>query len=195
MPDAPPFIGDPSTMTTIIADLIASLTPDSRRAELGFSDETREATDKLLDPSCTVDQAKTVLNSWLERYQPCLFGRVAAKLQDVHFCILTPVDLQGSDESIQAKIQDSRRLWTREAFHGNGSAFLIAALSRDIAEALPGECSQRLAERLCSLYLLKPVYADLIYNDEIFLEVPTNQRATWRWLCGVNYFCAQGDRR
>src|SRR6185503_5308209 len=75
------------------------------------------------------------------------------------------------------------------------SGFVILALGQEIANSEPSDTCLRLAERLTSLYLLENVEADVIYHDELFLEIPGSQRATWRWLCGVNYFCAHGDKR
>lgn len=36
---------------------------------------------------------------------------------------------------------------------------------------------------------------DAIHHERIWLEKPGPERVTWQWLAGVNYFCAQGDRR
>src|SRR6266498_3609476 len=51
------------------------------------------------------------------------------------------------------------------------------------------------ALRLCSLYLLQDIVPDQIFHDELWLEKPGRDGTTWQWLAGVNYFCAQGDKR
>ncbi|HEX5717550.1 MAG TPA: hypothetical protein VF179_15430 [Thermoanaerobaculia bacterium] len=182
-------------MNSGISDLLASLEPDPWRKETQFSADIRAASELLLDEAATDAQRVDVLERWFERHQPCLFGRIAARLGLIHFCILTPSDLSESDDFLRQKIQRERRAWTRKGFEGKASGFVVVALSRQIMDAVPGEAIQQLAQRLASLYLLQNIELDVIHYDEIFLEIPSNDRATWRWLCGVNYFCSQGDKR
>lgn len=178
-----------------VAELFAELKPDPWRLEVGFSPEITSANAVLLDSGVGASEAIRVLNDWLQKYQPCLFGRIGAKLGLISYCVLTESDLKGSDEAIGRKIQDARTQWTRDAFEGRKSAFVILVASSTIAFALPDEHTKELARKLCSLYLLEPIDTDVIYLDEVFLEVPGRRRTTWRWHAGVNYFCAQGDKR
>jgi hypothetical protein len=178
-----------------VAELVAELHPDPWRAEVGFSPEVALTNAQLFEPGIAEGQAVRVLSDWLQRYQPCLFGRIGAKVGLISYCILTEADLKGSDEAIRDKIQESRTRWTREGFEGRKSAFVILAISPAVAVALPDEHMKLLAQKICSLYLLEPVEADQVYLDETFLEIPGSGRTTWRWHAGVNYFCAQGDKR
>ena len=178
-----------------VAELLAELHPDPWRSDVGFAPEIASANAHLFEPGIGEVEATGVLNDWLQKYQPCLFGRIGAKVGLISYCILTETDLRGSDEAIRNKIQEARTRWTRDGFEGRKSAFVILAISPSIAFALPDENVKLLAQRLCSLYLLEPIEVDQIYLDETFLEIPGSSRATWRWHAGVNYFCAQGDRR
>src|SRR2546423_14958970 len=36
---------------------------------------------------------------------------------------------------------------------------------------------------------------DNAHLEQIYLQKPGTRLTTWKWLAGVNYFCAQGDRR
>jgi len=105
-------------MPESVAQLIEALKPDPWRDEVGFSSELEEAHKLLFGRSPSKDALIKAVNGWVQRYQPCLFGRVAAKSGFLSYCILTEADLTASDESIRAKIKDARLQWTREAFEG-----------------------------------------------------------------------------
>jgi hypothetical protein len=182
-------------MPDTIAELIQQLTPDPWRAEAGFSPVMEEANRRVYAAGNNAGTALAVLREWLQRHQPCLFGRVAAKLDLLSYCVLAEADLRGPDDAIRTKIQDCRTSWTREGFEGRKSGFIVWAVSPTIANARPDNTLKRLAQRLCALYLLRDIEPDTIYHDEMFLEVPGSLRATWKWLAGVNYFCANGDGR
>ena len=179
----------------MIAELHQRIHPDSWREKVGFSPELEAANRELFH--ATAENCKSVLNEWLGagRNQPCLFGKTAAKLELISYCILTEHDLSGSDEATREKIQAARTEWTHEGFWGRKSAFVILAVSRRIAYGLPDSTVKELAKRLCSLYLLEDVEEDRVHLDEPFLEMPGIRNTTWKWKAGVNYFSAQGDRR
>jgi hypothetical protein len=181
-------------MAKSIAELMNELTPDPWRAKVGFSDDVEEANRHVFAASSN-DQIIGVLNDWLSRHQPCLFGKIAARCGFLSHCVLTPEDLQGSDESIGNKIQSARTAWSRDGFNGQKSGFIISAISEPLAGATPDETMKAVALRLCSLYLLVDVQPDQIFQDEMFLQKPGKNPNTWRWLAGVNYFSAQGDKR
>jgi hypothetical protein len=176
------------------AQLLAQLVPDSWREETGFTNEVLTAQAELYRVDSDEERA-LILAQWLERYQPCLFGRIAAKLGLISYCFLTEDDLRQPDDVIRDKIQYHRTAWTREGYHGTKSAFVLVALSERIATATPSAAVRELAKRLCSLYLLDDSEEDRILCDDIFLEKPGSARVTWKWKTGVNYFSAQGDGR
>lgn len=183
-------------MTDRIAELFAGLQPDPARPQLGFSPEMVAAHEQMFAAGVTTEDIARVLGEWLHRYQPCLFGRMTARVGLLHYCILTEADLVGSDEAIRDKIQAERTRWTREGFDGRKSGFIVLAVARKLAEAAPDDTLKRFALRLCGLYLLvEAIEPDKIYLDEIFLENAAGQRRTWKWQAGVNVFSANGDRR
>jgi hypothetical protein len=178
-----------------VASLIKQLTPDPWRVKVGFSQDITVANTRLFSSEISESTAFDVLGEWLQKNQPCVFGRIAAKLGFIRYCILTEEDLSLSDESIEQKIQQSRLQWIREGYNGRTSNFLILAISPTISFAVPDKIVAALAQRLCSLYLRMETQFDFIHHDHIFLEKPGPTRTTWRWLAGVNYFCSQGDKR
>lgn len=182
-------------MSETVLSLFSRLRPDNWRASSGFSEDIQTAHRKLFDDGRTESQCITTLREWIQNKQTCLFGRAAAKLEALSYCLLTESDLQQPDESIKEKIQASRLQWTREAFEGKKSGFIIWIVSPTIALAEPTSDMLKLAQRLCELYLDRKIEPDRTYLDEIFLEKPGVLRSTWKWYAGVNYFCAQGDKR
>src|SRR6266513_3387024 len=133
-------------------ELTKQLRHDVWRDTVGFSEDIALANDAIFSAGSDVDKIKSTLNAWLQKNQPCIFGRAAAAIGLITYCILTPEDLQRSDEHIRSVIQGRRTQWTRRAFHGNTSAFVILAVSPEIAHAEPSNEVAALAERLCSLY-------------------------------------------
>src|SRR5580658_2594408 len=154
----------------MLADLYRRLVPDPWRVENGFSADIAAATERLLTAT-TDDERGVVLGEWLERYQPCLFGRVAARKGLVSCCFLTESDLEGSDLTIRAKIQSARTLWTRLAYEGKRSAFILIAISDTLVNASPDGNLLAFTKQFASLFLLQDVVQDQIYLDEIFLEM------------------------
>lgn len=178
-----------------IAELLSQLTPDPWRSTEGFSDDIVAANEILLSETATDEAIIETLSDWLKKEQPCIFGRIAAAVGHLEFCILRETDLGASDEAIRERIQEARLRWVRRCFRADASGFIIVVLSRQIANATPNDVMKRLALRLGSLYLNKSVAADSVELDEAFLQKPDRDPITWRWKAGVNYFSTQGDKR
>ena len=169
--------------------------PDTWRQETGFSPEIEAPNGRLFHESASDADRIAVVNEWIQKHQPCLFGRIAAKSGFLSYCVLTDADLKSPDHLIRDKIQAARLEWTRDSFEGRKNGFIIVAVSEQIATATPDDSVKELALRLASLYLLQTVVPDQVFHDEIWLEKPGRDRTTWKWFAGVNYFSAQGDKR
>lgn len=182
-------------MSKVIADLFSRIELDPWRQKVGFSKELAEVHESLQKIGNDHENVVTVLSKWLQKHQPCLFGRLAARLNMLSFCILTEDDLNGNDEDIRDKIQSARSRWTADGFEGKKNGFIVFVASPKISYSIPDKTLMSLAQTICSLYLLEEIEHDKIYMDEIWLEKPGPNRATWKWQAGVNYFCANGDGR
>lgn len=182
-------------MTRQIADLIDQLDIDPWRESVGFSDDVQSAQMELWRSNATEDNRKQALNDWIGKFQPCLFGRIAAKLGLMRYCVISEDVLLDSDEAVRSQIQAARTHWTRDSSEGKSSGFIVLAASERIAKANPTPTLMTLACRLCSLYLLDEIVPDKIYHDRLDLEKPGHERIRWTWKAGVNYFSAQGDLR
>ena len=116
-------------MSDAILRLINLVRPDPWRQEVGFSKEVAEAQQVLFDPS---SDPEPVLASWLQKYQPCLFGKIAARLGLLRYCILRESDL-ANDENARNKIQAARKEWTKDGFDGQASGFIVLLISERLA--------------------------------------------------------------
>src|ERR1700722_2258780 len=100
-------------MARSVAEILSRLEPDVLRGPSTFSPEISEATAKILALGDSEDENReeeiqNILNDWLAKNQPCLFGRLAAKKGLLSYCILTERDLEKNDAAIQEKIQKAR---------------------------------------------------------------------------------------
>jgi len=181
-------------MSYILRDSLAELRDDPFRRDFPFSPDVRDATVGLLEAGGDATATGKVLSTWLASHQPCLFGRITARLGGLHYCFLLESDLLDSDEAVRDKIQDSRRGWRRKAFAGDASGFVILVISERLANAVPDDIVRRIAKRLCLLYLGDDREDEILLED-VFLRVPGKEDAEIHWKAGVNYFCAQGDQR
>lgn len=177
-----------------IRDLMVRLERDEWRDSHPFDATVNAANERLLSTD-NVTAAEAVLNDWLARNQPCLFGRSAARQGLLAHCILFEADMLQTDEHIRSRVQEARTKWTRSGFRGEKSGFVITAISPRLTYAKPGPALKALAQRLCSLYLLEDIACDQVYMDDLFLEAPGYPGHIWRWKAGVNYFAANGDGR
>jgi hypothetical protein len=182
-------------VATTVASLFGQLTRDPWREAERFSADIEAVNQALFSSTATASSSTKILGEWLQRNQPCLFGRIAAKLGFISYCVLNEADLLLPDESIQEKIQRARLQWIKDGYEGRKSNFILIVVSPAISYALPNPVVAGLAQRLCSLYLQIDARFDFVHHEHLFLEKPGHARVTWRWLAGVNYFCAQGDKR
>lgn len=183
-------------MPNSLATLIEQLPADAWRESTGFSPEVAETAVQLYAANGNVDQQQGVLNDWIRRYQPCLFGKTAAAQGAISYCIISEDDLAKGDEHVRSLIEGNHLEWTRQGHRGLKSGFVLHVVSARIAGAQPGPEMREFARRLAAIYLNEEMpEMDRIYHDEIYLEASNPRRTAWRWKAGINYFCAQGDRR
>jgi hypothetical protein len=179
----------------MIRDLIDDLPEDPWRRANAFSPGVRACHDVLFRAGVSRAEMEEAFNRWLATEQPCLFGRMEAKQGRLAYCLLTENDLQRGDDHVRARIQEDRNAWRRLARTGRGHAFIIAAISRQVAFAALGPELLRLARHLCSLYLGQDEL-DRILHDALILEMQASGGREFReWKVGVNFFSAQGDGR
>src|SRR5436190_3009558 len=177
-------------------ELVARMTIDPARQALGFEAVLERAQDDLLRATNDVDRAR-ILGDWLGNYQPCMFGKVAARKGQLALCFVTDEHISQGDEAVHAHIHREKLRWRRQAARGLQSGFVVIAVSAAIAYASPDEVLQEFAQRLAALYLNRDgAPLDEVLLDYAVLEVPGREGPHLvRWDAGVNVFAAAGDRR
>jgi hypothetical protein len=179
----------------MIRDLIDDLPEDPWRRMTSFSPGILACHEVLFRAGASRVEMEEALNQWLAMEQPCLFGRMEAKQGRLVYCVLTENDLQRGDDHVRARIHEDRDAWRRLARTGRSHAFLIVAISSQIAFAAIGPELLRLAQHLCFLYLGQEEL-DRIFHDGVILEIRGSGGSEDReWKVGVNFFSAQGDGR
>lgn len=193
--------------TTSVRELYSVLEPDELRARLPFSSDMTAFNALLTHANVTEPERKTAINDWVQSRrdgygsQPCLFGRIAAARDRMHYCVLTEQDLMGNDESIAQKILHERREWKRRSLRPRGGinpahGFILLAASERLMNAAPDETLYRLACRLRELWGC-PTETDVeneITLETLFLQHPVSD-ICYRFTFSVDFFGAQGDGR
>jgi len=84
--------------TYIVRDLCRRLSEDELHRANPFSDDLTMVHQVLFHPYASDPQRQDALAAWLQRYQPCLFGRIAAANNALHYVFLDDDDLRESDQ-------------------------------------------------------------------------------------------------
>src|SRR5260221_11374773 len=140
-------------LTYRVRDAFLTLTEDRWRRRNAFSKDLKKAHKVIHDPFATIEEIARVGNAWLQKpgHQPCLFGRVTAAMNRLHFCVLTESDLHRDDKWLRTRSR-SERLKSRRrtlapiagvttAAHG----FVLWVVSRKVARAEPNEALKKFA--------------------------------------------------
>lgn len=184
------------TATRPIEELIYELEPDPWRKDHPFSPEMSDFQSRLFNPAISRGDKAAIVMEWLaSTHYPCMFGRKSAKAGSLSVVVLEERDLQKSDESIRAILSDARTAWRTEALNGGKHALVFLAVSERLAYARLDPNLLEINRRLCELYLERPVQPDLVFRDELFLQIADEASDRIRWEVGVDNFAAQGDGR
>jgi hypothetical protein len=183
-------------MSTSLASLLDRFQEDEWRRENGFTPEVEDVHKILFRAGVTRDEQLKAINGWIQKYQPCLFGRVAAAQGAIRYCLINENDIRDGDEVVLQRIGDEHLRWTRETFEGRSSNFVIVVISQRIAFALPNADVLEFAKKLAGFYLREDeIAADRIYHATAFLAIPDQRERVLKWKAGVNYFAAHADKR
>jgi hypothetical protein len=164
---------------TGLSTLIAGL--PQREAGVSFGADIDDAHAVLLDPDATKNEKETVLRGWLQRYQPCLFGRLAARQARgpaaskglaIDVVIVDEHDLDQGDVHVTRVLQHARRQWKDRAARGESSAFMMLFTSPALAHARPSEELATVIQRLAGLYLpeVGGIERDVVYTEALPLR-------------------------
>jgi hypothetical protein len=182
-----------------VEELLDQLQEDTWRKDHAFTEDLRIANQVLLHPFSDDDEKQEALALWLQRNQPCVFGRVAAKLGKVYYCFLTEADLHKPDAEIQSKIQRAKNQWKQWSLGGQSArhSFVLVVVSARVAMAAPDRALKALAVHLRSLFTTE-FAADEEANDlgfqSVYLRNPADGRP-YKFTIIMDFFAAAGDGR
>lgn len=176
--------------------------PDRLRTTRRFSDDLAAVQSLLFNPDVPKLKKLAAYRRWLMDGQPCVFGRVAAKNENVFICLLEEQDIlrmRNGDPDVRDTIQDARQCWKRLALDGRHSSFLILLLSPSLVTREPNNALKEICRKLMELYMEIPrVEDDTIHTQReyVFLRNRPGEPDTLvRFSTLPNVFCAQGDGR
>jgi hypothetical protein len=145
----------------------------------------------LLDPAVAVVDKELRLRQWLNRFQPCMFGRLGARnRQGIRYdmCWITRDDLLQGTVHVVGKIQRARREWKLRASEGRAHGLLTVFNVVEFAYAMPGPALVELCLLLANLYLVEhaPLRADVMYAETVPLRRTDGSCETLKG--GINIF-------
>jgi hypothetical protein len=164
----------------------------------GFTEEMVTVNRVLNHPYANDTQRREALESWLQRHQSCVFGRIAAGLGAMDFCFLTHDDLLDGNDGIRKKIQEAKTFWKHRALRGEAKhGFIIVFCDNKVALANPDEALYRFALHLQELagWSGRPhVNENHIVDEWLYLRHPETKKVL-KFTFSVDFFAAAGDCR
>lgn len=185
-----------------LLELHDRLREDMVRRSTPFSADMIEFSDLMHRPYAHDYEVAEALNHWCKTRQPCQFGRVAASLKRLYFCVLRERDLADGDEAILEKIAAERRQWKQRAvrdLENPPHSFILVFGSRRLEFAAPDDNLRRFASRLLELTGWKQERRarrgeNSVTSDYLYLHNPqTGAYHGYRF--NVDFFAAAGDGR
>lgn len=183
-------------MSAILSELLDRFQPDEWRRKRGFSREIQDVHDVFFAKGIGNTEKAGALNGWIQKHQPCLFGKAAASQSAIHYCLVSEAEIREGDETVRQRIQEAHLKWTRETFEGHSSNFVLLVMSEHIATAIPDSNVLEFARALVSSLLQEErIETDRIYHDAAYLSIPDQKERVLKWKAGINYFSAHSDGR
>src|SRR5262249_21206039 len=117
------------TLQMSLMSLLDRFQPDDWRRTNGFSPEMDAAQRELFADGVKPEERIKVINGWMQKHQPCLFGRAAASQRAIHYCLIDENNIADGDDAVRGRIQASHLEWSRKSFEGRSSNFVLLVIS------------------------------------------------------------------
>ena len=186
----------------VVRDLLRQLSEDKWRRDHPFSTELTAVNEVLFRPFAADEDRQEALGLWVQRHQPCLFGRVAAPQNALHYLFLNDDDLRESDQHIAGRIQQARHEWwqrsrfPRKGISAPAHGLVLCVVSQRVNYAEPNELLRQFSEKILDLWGCRSTTEPQgqVHWEELFLENP-NTKTYVRFEFSVDFFSAAGDGR
>jgi hypothetical protein len=186
--------------TESLLELHDRLRKDTRRVQAPLSEDMRDFGNLILEPYAEEHVVVEALNEWCAKRQPCQFGRVAAKRNQIYFCLLRERDLADGDQTIREKISEAKQHWKQRAVRDTLApphSFVLVCATRHLELASPDDNLRRFAARLLELTGWKPLRRarrgeNTITSDYLYLKNPLTL-AYHGYQFNIDFFAAAGD--
>jgi hypothetical protein len=135
---------------------------------------------------------------WLEKNQPCVFGKTAATNKGVYICLLEEQEIlrmARGDADVEDTIQDHRQVWKRLALEGRVSSFLILLTGKQLVLKEPNDALKEICRRLLELYMQIKIPDDSFQTEREYVFLRRLDNTLLKFSTLPNIFCAQGDGR
>jgi hypothetical protein len=186
---------------TTLSSLFDALREDHWRESVRFSGDIQEANAVMHHPFAWSDEIAEVLRLWVLKKQPCQFGRVAARDDQVYVEVLTERDLREGDEALREKVLQAKRHWKQRAVSDRRTpphGFMLLFVSPRVALAAPDENLYRFACGLRDLAGWATVDSGTAGNpiagDFLYLQNPDDQ-VYYGFRYNIDFFASAGDGR
>ena len=187
-----------SQLAELLLDIRFRGPADAMRSRRHFSADM-QALHGILFNSDFDRQAKiNEYRAWLEKNQPCVFGKTAAKNKNIYICLLEEDEIlrmKGGDSDVEETLQDHRQVFKRLALEGRVSSFVILLTSRHLITREPSERLKEICRRLMELYMQVRVADDAIQTEREYVFLRRSDNTVLKFATLPNIFCAQGDGR
>jgi hypothetical protein len=188
--------------TTQLAELLLQSrfhgSADRFRSRRPFSEDIEAIHAILFNPKYDRQRKIRAYRGWLEKNQPCVFGRVAATNKNVFMCLLEEDEIlrmKRGDEDVMDTIQDHRQVWKRYALDGLHSSFILLLTSKNLITKEPNNELKTICRRLLELYMQVKIPDDTFHSQREYVFFRRPDKTVLQFTTLPNVFCAQGDGR
>jgi hypothetical protein len=186
-----------------VAELFSRLDGDAWRIRHPFSIDMLQANALLHNSAATEEEMADCLALWCQHWQPCQFGRAAAKQGRIHFCLLREEAVSAwSDEEIAEKIGEEKQLWKQRAAcdpERAAHSLIIVVASLRVALAPPDQHLRAFSDRILELAGWEADRRgarrrNTITSDFLYLKNPLDG-GFYGFRFNVDFFACAGDGR
>jgi len=121
-----------------LSELLARLDGDEWRKQNPFSSDISIASEVLLHPYAREDEQQLAAKAWISKFQPCVFGQVAAKADTLYIAIITDADMTEGDDALRERLALEKKTWKQWSLEGKGRhGLLVVFTSPKLYHAAP----------------------------------------------------------